>query len=80
MTSNRRGLSGSLLVALTMFKKNLTSGVNENFNTGENVNLQRGLFRGSSETYHGGENYYRPAFFISTSSSGKNNRDPAKDP
>ena len=30
-------------------------------------------------TYHGGQNDYRPAFFISTSKSGKNNQDPAKD-
>ena len=29
---------------------------------------------------HGGQIDYRPAFFISTSNSGKNNRDPAKVP
>ena len=33
-----------------------------------------------ASAYHGGQNDYRPAFFISTSNSGKNNRDPAKDP
>ena len=32
------------------------------------------------DAYHGGQNDYRPAFFISTSNSGKNDRDPAKDP
>ena len=31
-------------------------------------------------SYHGGQNDYRPAFFISTSNYGKNDRDPAKDP
>ena len=32
------------------------------------------------EIYHAGQNDYRPAFFISTSNSCKNDRDPAKDP
>ena len=30
--------------------------------------------------YHAGQNDYRPSFFISTSNSCKNDRDPAKDP
>ena len=30
--------------------------------------------------YHAGQNDYRPAFFISTSNSCKNDQDPVKDP
>ena len=32
------------------------------------------------QEYHAGQNDYRPAFFISTSNSRKNDRDPVKDP
>ena len=41
------------------------------------VDVESGLFSGE---YHAGQNDYRPAFFISTSNSCKNDRDPVKDP
>ena len=41
--------------------------------------IQVAILTHEEETYHAGQNDYRPAFFISTSNSGKNDRDPAKD-
>ena len=49
-TSVCRGLSGSLLVSLTMFRESgLTSEISENCDSDENVRLYEGLFRGSCQ-------------------------------